>query len=125
VAETVTNDNLEMPYCAPRFKSSIFQFLAGAMNSEDNHGRDVREKIVSLMQSIGRAPRKPLHDAELQKLRSAASRLEHLLNAEVEANRQALKNASERLNRLLLDIRTGKDVTADLKKRTNREDRVE
>lgn len=95
------------------------------MNSEDNHGRDVREKIVSLMQSIGRAPRKPLDDAELQRLRSAASRLEQLLNAEVEANRQALKNASERLNRLLLDIRTGKDVTADLKKRTDREDRIE
>ena len=95
------------------------------MNNEDNHGRDVREKIVSLMQSIGRAPRKPLHAAELQKLRSAASRLEHLLNAEVEANLQALKNASERLNRLLLDIRAGKDVTADLKKRTDRQDGVE
>lgn len=95
------------------------------MNSEDHHDRDVREKIVSLMQSIERAPKKPLDVAELQKLKSAASRLEQLLNAEVEANRQALKNASDRLNRLLLDIRTGKDVTADLKRRTDREGRVE
>ena len=45
-------------------------FVQVAMNSGDNQGpdRDVRERIVNLMQSIGKGPKKQIPAEELQKL---------------------------------------------------------
>jgi hypothetical protein len=90
-----------------------------AMNSGDNQGpgRDVREKIVNLMQSIGKGPKKQIPAEELQKLKSAASRLDQMLEAAANADRQTLMSAAARLDQLLSDIRAGKDVTSNLKRR--------
>ena len=96
------------------------------MNSEDNRDRDreVRERIVSLMRSIGQAPRKPITMEESQKLKAAANRLDEMLKAGAEAERQVLRSATTRLDQLLSDIRAGKDVSNDLKRR-NRQHRGE
>lgn len=93
------------------------------MSSAENqrHDRDVREKIVSLMQSIGQAPTKPVADEELQKLKTAANRLDRILKNAAEAGQQALKGAVGRLDQLLADIGTGKDVAASLKRRRERQ----
>jgi hypothetical protein len=90
-----------------------------AMNSADNQGpdRDVRERIVNLIQSIGKAPKKQIPAEELQKLKSAASRLDQMLKAAANADQQALKRAAEKLDQLLSDLRAGKDVTSNLKRR--------
>ena len=89
------------------------------MNSGDNQGpdRDAREKIVSLLQSIGKGPKQEIPAEELQKLRSAAGRLDQMLKAAADADQQALKSAAGRLDHLLKDIRAGKDVTGNLKRR--------
>ena len=91
------------------------------MNSGDNQGpnRDVRDRIVSLMQSIGKGPRKKVPAEELQKLKSAAHRLDQILKAAANADQQGLKSAAARLDQLLSDIRAGKDVTSNLKRREN------
>ena len=89
------------------------------MSSDDNLSaeRDVREKIMSLMQSIGQAPTKQITAAELQELKTAASRLDQMLKAVGDADLQALRSAAARLDQLLLEIRAGKDVSGDLKRR--------
>ena len=94
-------------------------FVQVAMNGRDNQGpdRDVREKIVNLMQSIGKGPKKHIPAEELQKLKSAARRLDQMLKAAANADEQVLKSAAERLDQLLSDIRAGKDVTSNLKRR--------
>ncbi len=91
------------------------------MNSGDNQGpdRDAREKIVNLMQSIGKGPKQEIPHEELQKLKSAAGRLEQMLKTAADADQQALKSAAGRLGQLLEDIRAGKDVTSNLKRREN------
>jgi hypothetical protein len=101
-------------------------FVQVAMNSGDNQGpdRDVRERIANLMQSIGKGPKKQIPTEELQKLKSAASRLDQMLKAAANADPQAfdpqaLKSAAARLDQLLSDIRAGKDVTSNLKRREN------
>ena len=86
------------------------------MNSADNQGRDVREKIVRLMQSITHAPRKQLSEAELSRLKAAASRLAQMLKAAVNAEWQALLSAAEHLDQLLSHISTGQDAAAELKR---------
>jgi hypothetical protein len=90
------------------------------MNSRDDQGpeRDVRERIVNRLQSIGKGPRKQIPAEELQKLKSAASRLDQMLKAAANADQQALKSAAK-LDLLLSDIRAGKDVTRNLKRREN------
>jgi len=90
-----------------------------AMNSEDNQGpdRDLRERIANLLQSIGKGPKKQTPAEELQKLKSAAGRLDQMLKADANADQQVLKSAAARLDRLLSDIRAGKDVTSNLKRR--------
>ena len=95
-------------------------FVQVAMNSRDNQGpdRDVCERIVNLMQSIGKGPKKQIPAEELQKFKSAASRLDQMLNA-ANADQQALKSAAARLDQLLSDIRAGRDVTSNLKRREN------
>jgi len=97
-------------------------FVRAAMNSRDNQGPDpdVRDRIVNLMQSIGKGGRrKQIAAEELQKLKSAANRLDHMLKAAANADQQALKSAAARLDQLLSDIRAGKDVTSNLKRREN------
>jgi hypothetical protein len=91
------------------------------MNSGDNRGpdREARETIVNLMQSIGKGPKKETPAEELRKLKSAASRLDQILKAAANADQQTLKSAAARLDQLLSDIRAGKDVTSNLKRREN------
>jgi hypothetical protein len=110
----------------PSIDTIHVSFAQVAMNSGDNQGpdRDVRERIANLMQSIGNGPKKQLPAEELQKLKSAASRLDQMLKAAANADQQAfdpqaLKNAAARLDQLLSDIRAGKDVTSNLKRREN------
>lgn len=87
------------------------------MNNENNQGRDVREKIVSLMQSIGQAPGKQIAGEELEKLKTAANRLDQMLKAAAESENEALKIAAVRLDQLLSDIRSGKDISTHLRRR--------
>ena len=91
------------------------------MNSRDNQGpdHDVRERIVNLLQSIGKGPKKQIPAEELEKLKGAASRLDQMLKAAANADQQALKSAAAKLDQLLSDIRAGKDVTRNLKRREN------
>jgi hypothetical protein len=97
---------------------SIFNFVPVVMNSGDNQDRDraIREKIARQMRSIGNGPEKQIKGEELQKLKTAASRLDQMLKAAADADQQALKSAAARLDQLLSHIRAGKDV-ADILKR--------
>jgi cell division protein ZapA (FtsZ GTPase activity inhibitor) len=89
------------------------------MSNEDNHDRehDVRERIMSLIQTTGRARERQLTEEELQELKTAANRLDQMLNAAGDEDRQALRSAAARLDQLLADLGTGKDVTRDFKRR--------
>lgn len=87
------------------------------MNNESNQERDVREKIVTLMQSIGQTPRRQIAGEELQKLKTAASRLDQMLKAAAVSETEALKSAAVRLDQLLSDIRIGKDISTTLRRR--------
>lgn len=84
--------------------------------------RDLGKRITSLVRSIGQGPEKQNTGEELQKLKAAANRLDQMLKAAAEADQQALKNAADRLDRLLVDIRKGKDVTSHLKQRRERQE---
>lgn len=96
------------------------------MSSDHHRDPDVREKIVSLMLSIGQsAKKKQITSEELQKLKNAAGRLDQMLKASADADRQTLRNASVRLEQLLTDIRKGKDVTNDLKRRREAQNKNE
>jgi hypothetical protein len=89
------------------------------MNNRDNQGpdHDMRERIVNLMQSIGKGPKKQIPAEELQQLNRAASRLDQMLKAAANADQQALRSAAARLDQLLSDLRAGKDVPGNLKRR--------
>ena len=89
------------------------------MTNGDHEGRehDVRERIASLIRATEQARKKQITSEELQSLKTAASRLDELLNAGADADRQALKGAAARLDQLLSEIGTGKDVSSDLKRR--------
>ena len=89
------------------------------MNDESNQapGRDLGMRIASLVRTIGRGPQKQVAgEEELQKLKAAANRLDQMLKAAADAEREALKTAADRLDRLLVDLRKGKDVTKKLKR---------
>jgi hypothetical protein len=62
------------------------------MNDEDSKAREheLREKIAGQLRSIGQARGKPLLGEELQKLKSAASRLERMLKDSANADRETL-----------------------------------
>lgn len=94
------------------------------MESQDNQNRapELRERIVRLIRSNERASKQPVTDEELQKLRTAASRLDQILESAANADQQALQNAAARLDQLLADIRTGKDVAPMLRRRGSRTD---
>jgi len=97
------------------------------MNNDDNHGRerDIQERIVSLMQAAGQIPKKQITGEELQKLKTAASRLDQMLMSTADADLQALRSGAARLDQLLADIGTGKDPTSDLKRRRDWQKRGE
>ena len=97
------------------------------MNNDDNHSgeREVRERIKSLMQVAGQIPKKQITGEELQKLKTAASRLDQMLKSTADADLQALRSGAARLERLLADIGTGKDFTSDLKRRRDWQKRGE
>ena len=88
------------------------------MNKEDSREGDVGKRISDLIRSIGQGPKKQITGAELQTLKTAAGRLTQMLNAAADADRQSLRTAAERLDQLLVNIRTGKNVGNDLKRRT-------
>ncbi len=76
----------------------------------------LRERIAKLIRSNEQAPRKPISEEELQKLKAAASRLDQKLQDTADANRQSLQGAAARLDQLLQDISAGKDITRILKR---------
>lgn len=82
------------------------------MNNDDSPQRDLREHIASVIRTLERPPRvSEISHEELQKLKTAANRLDQMLRDAADANQQSLKNAAARLDQLLADIRTGKEVT--------------
>lgn len=89
------------------------------MSSDDNQDRqrDLQQRIASLIHANAQAPRKPIPDEDVQKLKAAAGRLDHLLQAASDAEAQALKDAAARLDQLLADIRAGKDLVIGRKRR--------
>jgi ParB-like chromosome segregation protein Spo0J len=108
-------------------KPSVVGFLAGKFMSDgDNQHpeRELRERIARLMQSVG-ATGKQVSEQERQELKSAAIRLNQLLQSTADADQQALKTAAGRLDQLLSDIRTGKDVTQALKRKSEQQTRRE
>jgi hypothetical protein len=97
----------------------MFCWFQAGMNNEDNQDREryLRERIVCVMRAIEQTPKKQIAVEELQKLKAAASRLDQMLKAAAEADRQALRSAAARLDQMLSDIRSGKDITNELKLR--------
>lgn len=87
----------------------------------DNDGQDrerkLRERILHVMRANTDVQKKQLSTEEKQKLKSAAGRLDRMLNAAAEANVQSLKNAAARLDQMLEDLSQGKDVSNNLKRR--------
>jgi len=92
------------------------------MGSDDNQNseRELREKIASLMQSISQSPIQQIPTDQLAKLKTAATRLDHLLKSNADQDQQSLKTAVEKLDQLLSNIRKGKDVSESLKSRRQR-----
>lgn len=92
------------------------------MRDADSHEREreLGERIANRMRSIGHGPSKPVTEEEQKKLKAAASRLDQMLNAAADADRQALKKAALRLDELLLEIGKRKDVSDRLKRREPR-----
>ena len=92
------------------------------MNDEvsKDRERDFGQRIAKSIQSIGQAPEKQITADEQQKLKAAADRLDQMLKAASDVEQQSLKDAAGKLDRLLADIRKGKDVSNKLKRRGNR-----
>jgi hypothetical protein len=102
----------------------------------DNSGQgDVRDRIVSLMRTMGQARTKVFSQEEGQTLRAAANRLDQLLKefADAEEARrkearnkeiQTLRVAAGRLDRFLTGI-TGKQALPELKLRRPKKDKTE
>ena len=88
------------------------------MNNEDSREGDVGKRISSLIRSIGQGPKKQITGVELQTLKAAAGRLTQMLKAAADADRQVLTTAAKRLDQLLVNIRTGKNVGNGLRRRT-------
>jgi hypothetical protein len=86
------------------------------MASDDNEEqqRQVRQRIARFMQA-DQGRKKQVSDAELQALRSAVDRLDHLLADGAKADLDALRSATARLDRLLAEIASGKDVAAEFR----------
>jgi hypothetical protein len=96
------------------------------MNDEDSQGRkcDVRERIAGLIRSIGRGSEKQITTEERRELKAAADRLDQMLKAAADIDQQALRDAAVRLDRLLVDIREGKDISNNVKRRQDRREQT-
>ena len=68
------------------------------MNNENEkrRGHDLGQRIVSLIRANEPALKKPITDEEVQKLKAAAARLDHMLKAAFDADGQVLRSASTR-----------------------------
>jgi hypothetical protein len=88
------------------------------MINDDNHSREgkIRERIVSVIRASEQVPGKQIAAEELQKLKTAASRLDQMLKATAEAEVQVLRSASARLDQILENLRCGKDVVSARKR---------
>ena len=110
--------------CRPRLSTFPTVYIprsrSRVMSNDHDQQSDLQEKIATQIQAEGLVPRKELTAEELQKLKSAATRLDQLINAAENADRESLKAAAARLEQFLADIATGKDVIAALKRRTGR-----
>ena len=91
------------------------------MGDQDKEGREreVRDRIVNLLQATEQARKKQITDEELHQLKTAACRLDQMLRAAADADLEALRTAAARLDQLLAHIGAGKDVTTDLKRRSS------
>ncbi len=89
------------------------------MSADDNQNpeRDLRDEIAKRMQSIAQSSPKQVAPDQLRKLRTAATRLDRLLQANADRDNENLRNAAQKLGQLLSKIRKGKDVTQNLKLR--------
>jgi hypothetical protein len=87
------------------------------MDNEDKESREreVRGRILSVIQATEEVPKKQITNEELRTLKTAASRLDQMLKAAADADVQALKDAAARLDQLLADIGAGKNAKADVK----------
>jgi len=85
--------------------------------NDQDRDRDVRERIASVLRENEQAAKKPIPHGELQNLRAAAARLEQLLSQAADADAEAMKVAAGRLDQMLQDLGTGKDVARRLKLR--------
>jgi len=113
--------------CRPRLQTVLTVYIliscSRAMGNENDRDRehDIQEKILSQIQASGLVRKKELTAKELQRLKSAATRLERMLNSAADADRESLKSAAARLEQLLADLSTGKDVTQTVKRRPGRQ----
>jgi len=89
------------------------------MTDQDNQEKQdrLRERIVNLMRANEQARPAPVNQEDIQKLKSAASRLDQMLKDAEDAGREELKNAAARLDRMLLNIGKGKDVSKLIRQR--------
>jgi predicted house-cleaning noncanonical NTP pyrophosphatase (MazG superfamily) len=89
------------------------------MSDEKNqdNARTIGERISEVIRSKERAPAKHLAPDELNKLKAAAGRLEQLLSDAVNAETEELKTAVSKLETLLKNLGSGKDVAASLRLR--------
>jgi hypothetical protein len=92
------------------------------MNSEDhlNEARTLGERIAELIRANEHAPKKTLPPNELQKLKAAAGRLDGLLSDAAHAETEELKNAVSKLDQLLKNISSGKEVAPKLRLRKDK-----
>src|SRR5438270_510044 len=108
------------PASSPQTKTSVTE-----VEGSECREHDIQERIVSLMQAAGQIPKKQITGEELQKLKTAASRLDQMLKSTADADLEALRSGAARLDQLLADIGTGKDPTSDLKRRRDWQKRGE
>jgi hypothetical protein len=87
------------------------------MGNEDKESREreVRGRILSVIEATEQAPKKQITGEELRTLKTAANRLDQMLRTAADADVQALRNAAARLDQLLVDISAGKNVKSDVK----------
>lgn len=107
------------------FGCYLFRGRAMSDKHSQDPARNAGQRIATLIRSIGQGPEKQIAGEELQKLKAAAGRLDQMLKAAADADQQVLKNAADRLDRLLADIRKGKEVTNGLKRRRDRQESTE
>ena len=79
------------------------------MGDQDKEGREreVRDRIVNLLQATEQARKKQITDEELHQLKTAACRLDQMLRAAADADLEALRTAAARLDQLLAHIGAG------------------